>query len=139
MFKWLVGNKIIAIAALALIASTGILARVAYQQHDKIVVLEHDAKDSMDTINQLSVEKSALSSAHKQCMDEVKVARGDQSAALSSLAALTERINKDATNVRASREIIYQKPGCKELSVLDIAASCPALATSLRISASKAR
>ena len=81
--------------------------------------------------------KAALQAAHLACMDEIRVAKDDGAAQRETIDQLTDFIRKGSANVRREREVIYRLPQCQELRDLDIAATCPDLARSLRARAAE--
>lgn len=139
LLSWIFGNKVMLILGALLIVSTIASARIALKRHEEVVRLSERESSYITRINQLAAERASLSDAHQMCMAEIEVAGEDQRASLKVIEGLAERLKKDQTDVRIEREEIYRTPGCAELADLDIAVACPALATSLRISADRAR
>jgi hypothetical protein len=69
------------------------------------------------------------------CVTERQVDEAASEALVSSLNAEILDLQEEGFGVRIETEEIFREPSCEELGNLDIAAVCPALATSMRDSA----
>lgn len=78
------------------------------------------------------VDRQAIQAAHLACMDEIRITKDENATQRQSIDQLAAHIRQESASVHREREVIYRQPECRELAVLDIAAVCPDLASSLR-------
>jgi hypothetical protein len=90
----------------------------AAQTNDNNLVTITDLGDRLDT-----------------CVTDRQVDEAANVAVVSSLNADILRLEEEGFGIRIETEEIFREPSCEELGSLDVAAICPALATSMRDSA----
>jgi hypothetical protein len=135
-----VGKLAMNVIPLALaVGALSLLIYAAIHQHTKLVAMEteykqlqHDKAQADLNLTTVTVERDVTRSAHKACMDEIRTSVSSQETAVARLAQDMSDIQRSQKNARVERVEIYKQPGCRELAEIDISASCPALAGSLR-------
>ncbi len=136
----MITGKLVGVLGVGAMAITiSILGKQLWQKNEDLVKARAETAVLERRVNALAAVRDGIRTAHQLCMDEIKVARADQTSAISAVRDLTEELKKDTFNVRVERQTIYKTPGCDELAKMDVAASCPALASSLRLTADRTR
>lgn len=93
--------------------------------------VETERDQALTTLGAKEKELTVLREAHASALAVIRL--GEQDAvAVAQLKTDLQRATREAAFLRTQRDAIYRTPECTELADLDVAAACPAVATSLR-------
>lgn len=144
MLAWIVKNPAWAIAGVLLV-SCGLLFGLERYRAAKLDAARAELKVVQGNVEQaLAANKNIagaldqLKAAHDTLIATVRQDTAALERAAGAIQTTNTAIRAESGRLRAAREEIYRAtPSCSELASIDIAAVCPALATSLREQSSR--